>query len=756
MTEEKPDDLSDEIELDRRPSVLLPRLQEIEKQFFAVVATGNVVEVKNFLDGTQKFDINCVNFQGVSALHVAVEAKNKQMVEFLLSQPNIEIGDTALNAVRINEEELVVMILDSLQSMDLEFAGVMHSSDFLDGTTPLAVAAYHGHYEIIRLLIDRGHILKKPHPPNCNCDEVCKPQRATTDILTLDKMRLYLYKAVANPAYICFVTDDPILVAFELSVELKKAGEYQREFYTQYMELATLTATFATDLIGCTRTTEEVELILKQTAGLNLSTTFIYPRLLLAMDFRMKTFIAHPNIQRVIEIKWIEDWYEWKMRSVPMQVLSVPVRILGLPFIFFFLLLAPNSSRSKHWSIPVNRFLSFTATYVFFLLAVYMVSNIDKTNQLRGPPDSWFVTVIVIYVIAYTWGSLRLCLIQGPRRFFRTPWNWFEVCMLVLFMITFLFWAAAWFDVKRNGQRDLERKYWNQFDPTLIAESTYCVATIMAFLKLLFICQLDQVLGPLLLSLGRMIGDVTRFIKIFIIVIFSFTAGLARFYQYYEGMVRVDNDSKMKTQQTDSFVNFPSTLKTLFWAIFCMSPIESADVIIENLPGDSESETIINDHIVTEATGYFAFAVFQFISVIVVLNMLIACMSNTFIQVTDNVGVEWTFGRTEVYIDFMAQTTLPAPFNLCPTRTAFHTVVEFIKAWIKPTPEKRARWSLKHCCWVENIGENTKKKFPSVMSQLVQRYFREKETKVEESELDSLQTELGELRNLLQEALSSP
>lgn len=41
-------------------------------------------------------------------------------------------------------------------------------------------------------------------------------------------------------------------------------------------------------------------------------------------------------------------------------------------------------------------------------------------------------------------------------------------------------------------------------------------------------------------------------------------------------------------------------------------------------------------------------AVFEVISVIVMLNMLIATISNTFQKVTDNVDIEWTFGRTEV------------------------------------------------------------------------------------------------------------
>ncbi|KAL6435384.1 hypothetical protein ACFW04_005397 [Cataglyphis niger] len=220
--------------------------------------------------------------------------------------------------------------------------------------------------------------------------------------------------------------------------------------------------------------------------------------------------------------------------------------------------------------------------------------------------------------------------------------------MLVLFILTFLFWIVAALDVRMNGQRDLERKYWYKYDPTLIAEGIFCLATIMAFFKLLFICQLDYDLGPLQLSLVKMIRDVGHFVAIFGIIVIAFAVGLCHLYQYYTGMVQTDEESKLKTEQENSFVDLMSTLKTLFWAIFCMSPVESADVIIENLPGEKESETIINQHNFTEFIGYFAFASFQFISVVVVLNMLIACMANTFTRVTDNVNVEWIFGRTEV------------------------------------------------------------------------------------------------------------
>lgn len=49
-------------------------------------------------------------------------------------------------------------------------------------------------------------------------------------------------------------------------------------------------------------------------------------------------------------------------------------------------------------------------------------------------------------------------------------------------------------------------------------------------------------------SLGKMTIDIYKYIIIFAIIISAFTAGLARFYQYYDGMVYED-EFGMKTVQ---------------------------------------------------------------------------------------------------------------------------------------------------------------------------------------------------------------
>ena len=56
---------------------------------------------------------------------------------------------------------------------------------------------------------------------------------------------------------------------------------------------------FATELIDCARTAEEVQCILRQITGFGRTSSFEYPRLLLALDYEQKTFVAHPNVQQV-------------------------------------------------------------------------------------------------------------------------------------------------------------------------------------------------------------------------------------------------------------------------------------------------------------------------------------------------------------------------------------------------------------------------------------------------------------------------
>nr|XP_021200730.2 short transient receptor potential channel 4 [Helicoverpa armigera] len=744
---EDDDDLDDD-------HIHLPKLKPKEAEFLQYVAEDDIPGLTKFMECVcfaTELNVNCTNFQGVSALHIAIQNRSHQMVEFLLKLPYLEIGDGVLQAIRCNDIRIGEILLDAQQKISpgLEFAGAAHSADFPPHVTPLILAAQMGHYEIVSCLISRGHTINRPHLANCPCG-CCRGGCSHDDPLHESSMRLSQYRAIASPAYMVHVSSDPVLTSFCLAAELAENAATYRQLAAAYLQVADDVSAFAVDLIGCCRTAEEVELVLKQTSGCKGRRHFVLPRLLMAVDYKQKEFVAHPNTQQVLESYWLGNWEGWRTKSLFAKAGTFLIRVFITPVMLIVCMVAPRHRLVAHWQIPLNKLITHVAAYFVFLALIFYISNQDKFCLKRGPPNTGAEAPLILYVCGYAWSALRMIVMQGPYRYFTKMWNWTEIMMLTLFTLTFVFWVLAAIDVAIYDEEDLERKFWSQHDPTLLAEGTFCLATIFAFFRLMFLCQLNYHLGPLQVSLGKMTIDIYKYIIIFAIIISAFTAGLARFYQYYDGMVYED-EFGMKTVQVSSFTSLTDTLNTLFWALFCMAPLESADVVLENTRDHAE-KAHENRHSYTERIGYFCFGCFEVISVIVVLNMLIATMSNTFQKVNDNVDIEWTFGKTEVYIDYMLQTTLPSPLNLIPTAAGVGSLVEWIRARRNRSQGVCARWSPQYCCYIErDVEAPNHKEYPALMSVLVQRYFRDKDCSLLtanriESELASMRRNLACIR----------
>ncbi|KAK9508299.1 hypothetical protein O3M35_007993 [Rhynocoris fuscipes] len=287
----------------KRPSVVLPTLMDDEKYFHDLVKSSDIAAVVSFLDQRPEFNINCTNFQGITALQIAVKSGNVELVSTLLEHPMIEIGDCALHAIKMNNLEILKVILEKQRSLspNLEYLTCPNSAEFADNITPLILAAENNNYEIVGFLLDRGHIIPRPHKPRCFCKSECLPLLQTQDPLSISSGKLQIYRAISSPAYLCHSTDDPILAAFKLSKELKVAGNVDVLYWKEYYELADRTRVFAADIIGECRNIEEVEVILSlvpSTTG-KLLNLYTFPRLVLAMDYSQKEFVARPNVQQV-------------------------------------------------------------------------------------------------------------------------------------------------------------------------------------------------------------------------------------------------------------------------------------------------------------------------------------------------------------------------------------------------------------------------------------------------------------------------
>lgn len=70
--------------------------------------------------------------------------------------------------------------------------------------------------------------------------------------------------------------------------------------------------------------------------------------------------------------------------------------------------------------------------------------------------------------------------------------------------------------------------------PTLVAEALFAIANIFSSLRLVCLFTANSHLGPLQISLGRMLLDILKFLFIYCLVLLAFANGLNQLYFYYE------------------------------------------------------------------------------------------------------------------------------------------------------------------------------------------------------------------------------
>lgn len=77
-----------------------------------------------------------------------------------------------------------------------------------------------------------------------------------------------------------------------------------------------------------------------------------------------------------------------------------------------------------------------------------------------------------------------------------------------------------------------ERKYWSPHDPIFVCEALFAFANVLSFSRLSYILPINEFLGPLQISLGRMIGDIVRFGAVFTVVFLAFFCSFLNLYWF--------------------------------------------------------------------------------------------------------------------------------------------------------------------------------------------------------------------------------
>ena len=114
---------------------------------------------------------------------------------------------------------------------------------------------------------------------------------------------------------------------------------------------------------------------------------------------------------------------------------------------------------------------------------------------------------------------------QGLSMYYSKWWNVVDTIIIATFIVAYAMWFIAW------GAYD---KQWKPRSPEFIsADMIYASASVMAFFHLVHVFQVNSTLGPLQLSLYKMLKDVLKFLLIFLLLYFAFFTGMTKIYTYY-------------------------------------------------------------------------------------------------------------------------------------------------------------------------------------------------------------------------------
>ncbi|MGH0185689.1 UNVERIFIED_CONTAM: hypothetical protein FKN15_018152, partial [Acipenser sinensis] len=426
----------------RRPAVRGPAfmfnnrgtsLTAEEERFLDAAEYGNIPVVRKMLEESRTLNVNCVDYMGQTSLQLAVGNEHLEVTELLLKKDNLaRIGDALLLAISKGYIRIVEAILNHpafVTSKRLTLSPCELQDDDLysydeDGTrfspdiTPIILAAHCQKYEVVHMLLMKGARIEKPHDYFCKCNECMEKQRI--DAFSHSRSRINAYKGLASPAYLSLSSEDPVLTALELSNELTKLANIEKEFKNDYRKLSMQCKDFVVGVLDLCRDTEEVEAILngdvdaEQDEGPHHRASL--SRVKMAIKYEVKKFVAHPNCQQQLLTIWYENLSGLREQATAVKCLVVLVVALGLPFLAVGYWFAPCSRLGKILRSPFMKFVAHAASFIIFLgLLVFNASdrfegittlpNVTVTDypaqifRVKTTRFSWTEILIMVWVV---------------------------------------------------------------------------------------------------------------------------------------------------------------------------------------------------------------------------------------------------------------------------------------------------------------------------------------------------------------------
>ncbi|XP_033225980.1 serine/threonine-protein phosphatase 6 regulatory ankyrin repeat subunit C [Belonocnema kinseyi] len=577
---------------------------------------------------------------GKTGLHIAATHGHYQMVEVLLGQ-GAEINATDKNgwtplhcAARAGYLDVVKLLVES---------GASPKNETNLGSAPIWFAASEGHNDVLKYLMEKEH-----------------------DTYTLMEDKRFVYNMmICSKSHnnkpieeFVLVSPAPVDTAAKLSNIYMKLSEKEKERAKDLIAAGKQCETMATELLALAAGADSAGRILTSMDRRNVEFLDVL------IENEQKEVIAHTVVQRYLQELW-RGSLNWN--AFRTMLLFITFLICPPVWVVFALPLG-----HKYNNVPIIKFMSYLTSHIYLMVFLLLVGitpiyPVVRDNLL----PYWYEWCLLVML-----SGLLLFELTNPSD--KSGLGWIKLAVLLFGIFGVAFHLMGFFIIKRPE--------W----PTLLylRNQLFALSFLLACVQILDFLSFHHLFGPWAIIIGNLMKDLARFLAVLAIFVFGFSMHFVALNQAFKNEPWDKSkmeDRKKKNHFSDVKMNPLLAFEYLFFAVFGQT---------------THSELKVETQQPEWTSGLFklAFGVYMLVSVVVLINLLIAMMSDTYQRIQAQSDIEWKYGLSKLIRNMHRTTTAPSPLNLMTT-----WIVYFMKQW-KQRVARRKRPSLVHMMGLQRTG----------------------------------------------------
>ena len=336
------------------------------------------------------------------------------------------------------------------------------------------------------------------------------------------------------------------------------------------------------------------------------------------IECELKQCVSHSLVQQYVTQIWFGElrWEDWKfMLLFLVALLFPPIWVfLSLPF------------KNKYRQIPIIKFICRLISHLYLILLLCFTVVVPWNYSCRVLTPHWYEYFLFIWII-----GMLVTEISSERE--RSGLGWFPTIVVGLVLFGELLRIIA---IGYDGSQRLSIVFArNQF---LGAGLMLCVLQLLQFLSI------HRLFGPWGVIIGHLVVDVLRFLLILSIFFTSFALQLTAVFKPLD----VDGESYETIKASPDFMKI---VELLFFSLFGLTNQKDFS---------AEGSVPMNARDMSKVV----FGLYNVLCIIVLINLLIAMMSDTYQRLQEQSDIEWKFGRAKLIRNMERETSNPTPINI--------------------------------------------------------------------------------------------